>query len=79
MKVDETGVICIDATTIGGEDLYLLPRTVMGVMKDAYEEPGIDLVTYYVIAARMIKISCDNANNCTLEVMSCLGNFTCVL
>ena len=35
--------------------------------------------SYYVIAARMIKISCDNANNCTLGVMSCLGNFTCVL
>ena len=25
----------------------------------------------FPIAARMIKISCDNANNCTLEVMSC--------
>ena len=33
--------------------------------------------SYYVTVARMIKISCDNANNCTLEVMSWLGNFTC--
>ena len=34
---------------------------------------------YYVIVAKIIKIACANANNCTLEVMSCLGKFTCVL
>ena len=44
MKVDETGIICIDATNLGGEDLYLYPRTFIGVLKDAYEEPRIDIV-----------------------------------
>ena len=43
-KVDETGIICIDATNLGGEDLYLYPRTVIGVLKDAYEEPRRDIV-----------------------------------
>ena len=44
VKVDATGIICIDATNLGGEDLYLYPRTVIGVLKDAYEEPRIDIV-----------------------------------
>ena len=44
VKVVETWIICIDATNLGGEHLYLYPRTVIGVLKDAYEEPRRDIV-----------------------------------
>ena len=44
VTVDDTGIISIEATNLSDEDIYLQPRTAVGVLRDAYEEPRVDIV-----------------------------------
>ena len=44
VTMDDTGNICIEATNLSNEDLYMQLRTAVSVLKDAYEEPRVDIV-----------------------------------
>ena len=63
VRVDDTGIISIEATNLSDEDIYLQPRTAVGVLRDAYEEPRVDIVNVTaeeVLVTKQVRVSSMN-------------------
>ena len=63
VTVDDTGIISIEATNLSDEDIYLQPRTAVSVLKEAYEEPRVDIVNVTaeaVLVTKQVRVSSMN-------------------
>ena len=66
VTVDDTGIISIEATNLSDEDIYLQPRTAVSVLKDAYEEPRVDIVSVTaeeVLVTKQVRETSDSSLN----------------